>query len=693
MKKIDVELVDGSNKKEIVYNVYDFPFEILYEFETCRKKRITYYNVSAAFDIESTTIESENPYAFMYQWQLCICNKVVFGRTWEEFTLFLDLLRENFELSYYKRLVIYVHNLAYEFQFMKDFIDIDELFAKDKRKLIKLLSKGIEFRCSYFLSNMSLYNFCKNSDLCKHYKLEDEYDYRKLRTPKTILTNKELSYCYNDVRGLCECIDTKLQDDTIATIPLTSTGYVRRDCRAVMQTETLRKEFVEMRLKAEQYTLLRKIFRGGNTHANRMYANEIINNVHSFDLQSSYPAWIMLDDYPMSEFVDCDIKNIEELLMLCNKYAVCMTITLLDLAVNKNTAVPYIDIAHCERHKSIEGDNGRVLKAEAVTISITEIDLIIIMKTYTFSNIVVHKAMYAIKAKIQRELRCVVMDYYAKKTQLKGIVGMEYEYMKSKNKLNAIFGMMVTDIIHNDISYDGKEWLIEKGDLEESLERYYNSRNSFLSYQHGVYVTANARKHLQDMLDIVGNDVVYCDTDSIKFINDKHLQEFENMNSYTMERIKNADIKPYATKDGKRYYMGIWEYEGKSDYFKTLGAKKYCTVKENKFEVTVSGMHKIKGAKSVKNIENFEIGNTYHDVGRTVSYYNDEKPHNITIDGVTFTTASNIGVVDTTYTLGITNEYWELLIKSKKVVDKKVKRLYNRHINKIKQINGGYCNE
>ena len=72
-------------------------------------------------------------------------------------------------------------------------------------------------------------------------------------------------------------------------------------------------------------------------------------------------------------------------------------------------------------------------------------------------------------------------------------------------------------------------------------------------------------------------------------------------------------------------------------------------------------MNKKKGAKAVKSIDNFNIETTYHDIGRTTSWYNDEQPHNITIDGDTFTTASNIGILETTYTLGVTNEYWALI--------------------------------
>ena len=219
------------------------------------------------------------------------------------------------------------------------------------------------------------------------------------------------------------------------------------------------------------------------------------------------------------------------------------------------------------------------------------------------------------------------------------------------------------------------EWSEVKPELDAALQEFYKSRNNFLSYQWGVFVTANARNRLQRMLDIVGKDVVYIDTDSIKFINDKHIKEFEEINEELKKVAENNDIPAYVDrtdiddKTGKkivnRFYLGTWDNDGNYLRFKTLGAKKYCYEKlkkgDKKFEITVSGMSKKKGAEQVKNIENFKIGNTFHNVGRTVSWYNDEPVHKITVNGDTFTTASNIGIVESTYTLGVTNEYWELI--------------------------------
>ena len=695
MKYINVETIEGI-KKEEVYNVHDFPYNDLRFAPICTGKQRTYYNIPCAFDIESTTIEPPysyingkkeyefTPYAFMYQWQFCIIDKVVFGRTWEEFREFLKNVRIKMRLSNHCKLVVYVHNLSYEFQFMKEFIKIDNLFARDKRKVMKVNTKdGFEFRCSYFLSNMSLSKFCENTNKVKHFKLVDQFDYKKLRTPKTELTEVEEGYCYNDVRGLCECVQELISGhDTIATIPLTNTGYVRREFRqAVKANKKNHQNFIKTALTSEQYEMLTKAFRGGDTHANRFKVNKILDDVHSFDISSSYPSAMMMDDYPIGKFTECTIDNEEKLLYYMNEYCCVFDVTFYNIYADINNVIPYIDIAHCYKRKNIINDNGRVLSADEITITCTNIDLEIILDSYNFDGFEINKSIYAEKGKLPIEFRQKVIDYFILKTQLKGIDGKEYEYMKSKNRLNSSYGMSVTSIVHSDIEYNKYDmtWEEYKGDVETSLEQFYKSRNNFLPYQWGVFVTANARKRLRRMLKVVGRDVVYTDTDSIKFINIKHVKEFEDINKELMRQAETNDIKAYCDrtdiKEGKevttRFHLGTWDNDGEYLRFKTLGSKKYCFEKLKKdkktkemkkvFEITVSGMSKSKGSERVGKIENFQIGKKFHDVGRSTSWYNDVLPHTIEINGDKFTTASNIGILESTYEIGVTNEYWEII--------------------------------
>lgn len=712
MKNIYVPIViDGieTEREETVYNIHDLPYnEILLKSDTVRKKGkggISYINYPATFDIETSLINGGEPSAFMYHWQFCLMGYVVFGRTWDDFIKLLDYLGEKLELDENKRLVIYVHNLAYEFMFLKDFVSVFGIFAKAAHKVIKFnvqtINKYInavnsynvsretiptfEFRCSYFLSNMSLNKFCENSRLCTHYKLKaDKYDYKKMRTPETKLEQYEEGYCYNDVKGLEECILSKMQDygDTIASIPLTSTGYVRRAMRqAVSNDNNYRTLFKSLTLISEQYMLLRKVFRGGNTHASRYYANAVLNNVYSRDIASSYPNQIAVGKYPITPFIKFDPVDESELFTICNKKCVIMELTFFKLNLRDGVPAPYMDFGHATHFSNdYTNDNGRVIYADWITYACTEIDFKIICNQYTYDKIQWVCGFACDKGYLPDAIVNGMLVYYDKKTELKNVVGKEYEYMKSKNELNAIFGMMVSDIVHGEIIYDRDDdriWYEIKPDINEALERYFNSRNNFLPYQWGVYVTANARNELQTMIDAVSTDFVYCDTDSIKFLNHKNERLFEDRNNYLLGLEHNhRNYSERINEDGTidRYYLGIWEQDGEYLKFKTLGAKKYAYVskdkgKKAKLHITVAGLSKIKGAQELNRgngIDDFNIGKVFEDSGRTTSYFNESDIQYITVTDYngkisTFKTASNIAIVDTTYTLGVSDEYAEIL--------------------------------
>ena len=130
------------------------------------KTKCEYLNIESAFDIETTsTIYNGEKSAFMYVWMFGIGygNDVFYGRTWEEFLSLCDLLGAYFDLHENKRLITYVHNLGYEFQFMRKLFNWDGVFSINERKPIKALTDiGIEFRCSYILSGYSLASLAKN---------------------------------------------------------------------------------------------------------------------------------------------------------------------------------------------------------------------------------------------------------------------------------------------------------------------------------------------------------------------------------------------------------------------------------------------------------------------------------------------------------------------------------------------------
>lgn len=244
----------------------------------------TYFNSFQTFDIETTSInkdpEEGESFGFMYIWMVCVHRHVVMGRTWDEFIMFEDCLHEALQTKCpTARLVTYVHVLAFEFQFVRNFVHFTDVFATEKRKIIRALGDDFfEYRCSYRLSNMALDKFIKNTPNAHYLKQSGkDFDYSKIRTPITVLTNEELGYCFCDVRGLYEAIEHLLEYDTLASIPMTSTGFLRREVREEMKKNYRNWYLIQhTQLTVPQYMLCKLALRGGNAHANPSWSNEIL---------------------------------------------------------------------------------------------------------------------------------------------------------------------------------------------------------------------------------------------------------------------------------------------------------------------------------------------------------------------------------------------------------------------------------
>lgn len=672
-------LVNFNNTKAIVkaYNQEDFPYYRIKNTNPLIQPTKKYIDHLMTFDIETSTIEKTDGSfeGFMYHWQVCIDGYVCFGRTWKEFLIFLRKMNralKNYDEKH--KLVCYIHNFSYEFQFLYSWIKFTDVFAIDKRKPLKAISKdfNIEFRCSYLLSNMNLKKFIENTPNVHYFKGIGDLDYKKVFTPKSTLTMSEMGYCYNDVMGLYEAIIYLLKEDTLVTIPLTSTGYVRRECRNNMRkNKKNRKQFLDLKLNDKLYQLCKDVFRGGNTASNRYKTNFINYDVASYDMSSAYPYAMISGLYPITPFQEETITSLDMLDDYNNRYCTLAYYSFEKVKLKKGIPFPYIPYSKCIEFIAPNYDtkfkgkeycyNGRVLEADFIKIAMTNYDYQIFINQYEYdeNNVRVEDFYYSHKGFLPKELTDTVIEFFTLKSQLKGIEEKEYEYMKSKNKLNSLYGMIVTDIIRQENLFNN-QW--EKGE-NSTLEDYYSKRNNFLTYQWGLFVTAICRTNLQKAIDKIGLDCIYIDTDSVKFVG-IHDDVFEQLNQEMIDWCHKNDIINYVKVDDHKYFLGLYDKEKGYDEFITLGAKKYAFKQNNKIGITVAGLNKKSGAQELERkggLSNFKIGSEFIESGRKTVYYNDDKKHSITVQGCKIENASNIALVDTTYTLGMTDVMLSIL--------------------------------
>lgn len=628
-----------------------------------------YKNAICAFDIETTRLPDIEQ-SIMYVWMFHILDVVtIVGRTWNQLDI---LLKQIVSELHGETLCIFVHNLSYEFQFLQAIYNFstEEVFAVDRRKVLKctMYESQLEFRCSYLHSNMSLAEYTKKMG-AEHRKLSgEEFDYKKIRYPWTELTEREIAYCVHDVIGLCEAIKIEMdaENDNLYTFPLTSTGYVRRDAKKAMRE--VNHYFVKSQLPAlDVYEMCREAFRGGDTHANRYFAGRIIKNVKSADRSSSYPEVLCNCEFPVSEFFHAGELTFDELIryITVRKKAVIMRVSISNLRLTDEFwGCPYLSRDKCRRIENGAYDNGRILSADYLETTITDIDLKIILDQYSFDDLRPFDVAYARYGKLPKSLIDTVISYYKAKTELKNVPGQEIFYMKSKNKLNSIYGMMAQDPVKQSTIFSEGDWSIAQDPVGELLDKS-NAKN-FLCYQWGVWVTAHARAALQEGIKLAGDNFVYCDTDSVKYIGEIDWTE------YNAGRIRaSKESGAFATDPGGvTHYMGVYEFEGVYPEFKTLGAKKYAFTKDpgGKTYVTIAGVTKSKGGDELDRnggLSAFSPGFTFVAAGGTESIYNDHPDiGKILRDGREIEITPNIVIKDSTYTLGITAEYQSLLENS-----------------------------
>lgn len=657
-----------------------FPYDWLYEIPLVKrksgnqrtKKRTKYKDLITAFDIETTRLSDiEQSIMYIWQWQFGDEYTVV-GRTWEQFEVFQRKLANVLDDSV---LVVFVHNLSYEFQFLRGIYNFqpDEVFAIKSRKVLKCDMRGhFEFRCSYIHSNMNLDTYTKKMGV-KHKKLTGTFDYDKVRYPWTELSDDEIAYCVHDVQGLVEAIEIEMRhdDDNLYTFPLTSTGYVRRDAKKAMSLVNCR--YVKSQLpNYEIYKMLREAFRGGNTHANRYYTNYTLHNVHSADRSSSYPDVMCNCKFPISEFYRIGDVNYEEMLILLAKRqrACLMRVSLTGLHLTRvDWGCPYISISKCRNIQNALEDNGRIISADYLETTITDVDLKIILGEYSFTDIKFYDVATARYGYLPGQLIKTICQYYHYKTELKNVPGQELLYMKSKNKLNSLYGMCAQDPVKQSILFIEDDFK-EQNDNEEELLQAYNKK-AFLAYQWGVWVTAWARYRLEEGIQLAHGDVndpkspqfVYCDTDSVKYLGELNLKKFNR------ERIKDSKRSgAYATDPaGITHYMGVYEKEHDMCEFRTMGAKKYVyrETPDDNLVCTIAGVSKTLGGQELEEnggITAFHEGFTFEKAGGLEAVYNDNpEVKRIERDGRTLKITSNVVLRPSTYTLGITAEYKRLL--------------------------------
>lgn len=670
-----------TKKDDKMYDNTIYTFDI--EVTSYLKLDGTQYSQDKYEDFTEKEKDRCETYSIMYIWMFGINDTVYYGRTWDELKEFWYQLDKDIPI----KKIVYVHNLSYEFQFLRSQFLIDSVTARTERKVMKckLADFNIEMKCSYFLSNVKLEKLPEIYGLNVE-KMVGCLDYSTIRVPTTPLSDKELLYCENDCLVLYEYIKTELITyEKLEKIPLTSTGKVRNELKNLVYNDYYYRRKVSKAINTDPhvYNLLQQCFMGGYTHANYCYTDMLIKNVDSFDFTSSYPYVMIAYKYPSSEFRKCNIKSKDDMI---STFAYLLVVRFKN--ISSNFYNNFISSSKCHYIKGGCYDNGRLISALEIEITLTDIDFYFILNTHECDYEIV-ESYYANYNYLPSLFYKFVLDKYVKKTALKGVADKKLEYQLEKGKFNSLYGMSVTNTIRDEVYYSNEsgwsEVPISNDDILNKL--YQEKKKGFMSFAWGCWITSYARRNLLQNVCKLDEYCAYCDTDSCKLVHGYDKKIIDDYNKKVRNRIKivskllRIPMEMYEPKDikGNKHLLGVFEHEkenkdSKYSYleFITQGAKKYATRYinedgEEEIEITVAGVPKGNGSKALKDLNDFRDNFLFKssDTDKLTLIYIDDQDQNYVYDylGNKYLNTDKTGCcfIPCSYVLGKAIDYADLL--------------------------------
>ena len=617
--------MDGKNYSFVWYRDFDesmLPAKKIY-------KKSNYYDVGSGFDIETTNFEHESKhFATMYCWQWSFDELTVIGRTWDEFVEMVKRLRKFYECDTKHKLLVFVHNLPFEWSFFRQWFDeIDHVLAKTKREIMTFTSGGMEFRDSLILTRFGLARMAKNYQLGLE-KLKGDLDFTKPRIScadyQTPLELQEIAYCINDVQILQRFFHKYIKREFLRNgykIPLTQTAIPRTEIKRKLKKKGHEfnsdyRDFIARCFPDENlYQLMRRFaFRGGYTHGNILAINNLIIEDESctlagYDRKSSYPASIFHEKMP-TQYFDKDPSwfylhfNEPESFWKDHGFIGAFKF--------KNIRAKYPHSIE-SKHKLVDWasdtqfDNGRFKKSSMVYTVLTEYDFLNYKDYYSWQDM---KCVW-IKTTKKEWLPKFILDatysyFIAKETLPKDSV----EYARAKEKLNSIFGMMATGLPESEyIMWNGNLWLNTDENLPEEIRQEKKSYDSlikkcFLLPQWSITIASASRRELLKIFNCVPNatiyDALYGDTDSIKLRHwERYVDAIEEYNrGQYQENLDACSRWGYDIQYIKK--LGMFVKEDEYHRFRVLGCKRYLyetkpNIEEHKpseIQAVVAGMER-----------------------------------------------------------------------------------------------------
>lgn len=428
--------------------------------------------------------------------------------------------------------------------------------------------------------------------------IEDGDFYSEIRPDGHIPTDREDMYFNNDLQVLAEAITAHV---AICGIQFKKTQASQAFWEFEQSFKAWKWRFPALSIEVDNYA--RAAYWGGIAHVNELHRAKDIEEIGVFDINSSYPDKAANKKLPYGPVL---FESGEGQAPDMSKFWIAEALVEFKLKPGMLPCIPTKAILEGRPFtidKWLDNSDG------IVRLSFCAIDYLTMIESYDIKiwrwMTVVHWAW-----KVQKEIqKFVLMNNDAKVTNKK-LAGTEPDPQKrqgylnlaqrAKTNNNAFYGKYGEEIVKY-----GKTAYLQDDDIVYIMDRedeQSEGKRKFLPV--AIAITAWGRRQLVQMANILGDDFIYCDTDSIHY-------RLVNGQAKIDKAIADGIFEVDATK------LGAWKFEGYYKFGRYLRAKCYMEeTEEGELEITLAGLPADKHSgmyskkRSCLNKKNFHIGYT-----------------------------------------------------------------------------------
>lgn len=366
----------------------------------------------------------------------------------------------------------------------------------------------------------------------------------------------------------------------------------------------------------EEYELYEGYNKAGFFFGNQDYKDKVIRNVHQYDITSSYLSSISRRKFPKERFTAAESFDDVDRILQNEDYAWIGAFVFYGLKYKVELPISLTS-----------GKNrwGERCEDGGWYIVLNNVDIQWFKQIFEWENCEVCCFYYAKHDYLPKNYIEPINYLFLQK---KGAI-TENEKLIYKPRTELVYGQSIKAATYYNkvvFSEETKEFEIVGVDEEVTIEgvRQKLSRR-YLPFQLGIWTASWSRLEEIQMILAIGKDnVVYGDTDSVKFVGEKGVKIIEERNKEIQKELKKILSKRSVLVDER---LGLWKNEGDAKEFKFINPKWYAyRDQEDNLTVKAAGANVERLEKYLKTFKNPVVKfNRYMEVPGLMTKFEESK--------------------------------------------------------------------